>query len=134
MLRGGGCYMRATVWRGGAWISVRLGTLVLLSVIAMALSRPRLSAIERALTTENESVSPSLHDLLHHPLLWISIQTRVAIALGIVFLMTVKPDLRGSLLAIGIAAMLGLASALPILRRAQAQGEANETGHEFHRS
>ena len=129
-----GFYMMATVWGGVAWIIVTLGTLVLLSVIAMALSRPRMIAIERALTEENGPVSPSLYDLLHHPLLWIALQTRVAIALGIVFLMTVKPDLSGSLLAIVIAAMLGLASALPILRREQAQGESNETGHEFHHS
>ena len=74
-------------------------------------------------SAEHGPPSPALRQLLHDPLLVISLQTRVAIALGIVFLMTVKPDLRGSLLAIVIAAMLGLASALPILRREQAQGQ-----------
>jgi len=62
--------------------------------------------------------------LLHHPLLWIAIQTRVAIALGIVFLMTVKPDLSRSLLTIGVAIVLGLVSALPIRGRERAQEEA----------
>jgi hypothetical protein len=127
-----GFYMMATVWGHVAWIIVALGALVLLVVLAVGLSSPRMAAIGRALTVENGPVSPSLHDLLHHPLLWVSIQTRVAIALGIVFLMTVKPDLSGSLLAIVIAAILGLASALPILRREQVQGEVNETDHEFH--
>ena len=118
-----GLYMMATVWGGVAWIMVTLGALVLLSVLAVALTRPRMAAIGRALTAETGPVSPTLHHLLHHPLLWISIQTRVAIALGIVFLMTVKPDLIGSLLTIGVATILGLASALPILNRERAQEE-----------
>jgi hypothetical protein len=50
-------------------------------------------------------------------------QVRVAIALGIVFLMTVKPDLTGSLLAIGVAAGLGLIVALLVRGRGQAQAE-----------
>jgi len=127
-----GFYMMATVWGHVAWIIVALGALVLLVVLGVGLSGPRMAAIGRALTAENGPVSPSLLDLLHHPLLWIALQTRVAIALGIVFLMAVKPDLSGSLLTIVIAAILGLASALPILRREQAQEESNETGHEFH--
>jgi len=127
-----GFYMMATVWGGVAWLIVALGALVVLVVLAMALSRPRMAAIGRALTAENGPVSASLHDLLHHPLLWISLQTRVAIALGIVFLMTLKPDLSGSLLAIVIAAILGLASALAMLRRERAQAESNQTGHQFH--
>jgi hypothetical protein len=40
----------------------------------------------------------------------------VAITLGIVFLKIVKPDLDGSLLTIGVAIVLGIASALPMPR------------------
>jgi hypothetical protein len=43
------------------------------------------------------------------------------VALGIVVLMTVKPDLGGSLLVIAITTVIGLAVSLPIPRRAQAQ-------------
>jgi hypothetical protein len=60
------------------------------------------------MTTEAGAVSASLRDLLRHPLLWIAIQTRVALASGIVFPMTVKPDVGGSLLTIGVATVLGL--------------------------
>ena len=66
-------------------------------------------------------MSNTFHSLANHPVLWISIQTRVAIALGIVFLKTAKPDLGGSLLTIGVAIILGLASALPMPRRERAQ-------------
>ena len=77
-------------------------------------------AIESKLLTESDLLSPALYHILHHPVIWISVQTRVFMALGIVFLMTIKPDLTGSLLAIGIATLLGLASALPILSRERA--------------
>jgi hypothetical protein len=50
----------------------------------------------------------------------------VAIALGIVFLKIAKPDLGGSLLTIGVAIVLGLASTLLVLRGERArEGLAN---------
>ncbi len=118
-----GFYMMATVWGGVAWIIVTLGSLIPIAVLAMAVTRRRMAAIERAVTGEHGALSPTLRQLLHDPLLWLSLQTRVAIALGIVFLMTVKPDLVGSLLTIGVAIVLGLASALPILGRERVQEE-----------
>jgi hypothetical protein len=39
---------------------------------------------------------------------------RVSIALGIVFLMTVKPDMLGALITMGVAVILGLAFSLPV--------------------
>lgn len=118
-----GFYMMVTVWGGVAWIMVTLGALVLLILLGMVLTRRRMTAIGRTVGAERGPVSPALRKLLHDPLLPISIQTRVAIALGIVFLMTVKPALIGALLTIGVAMVLGLASALPILRRERTQEE-----------
>lgn len=77
-----------------------------------------MAVIERKVITERGPVSSALDQLLHDPTLTISIQTRVAIALGIVFLMTVKPGLGGSLLTMVVAIVLGLAFALPISHRA----------------
>jgi hypothetical protein len=61
--------------------------------------------------------------VLHHPLLWIASQIRAVITLGIVFLMSVKPDLIGWLLTIDVATVLGLVSALPIPGSERAQQE-----------
>jgi hypothetical protein len=116
-----GFYMMATVWGGVAWVIVSLGAIVLVIVLSVALTGPRMAAMGRALATEKGPVSRTFHSLANHPLLWVSIQTRVAIALGIVFLKTGKPDFGGSLLTIGVAIVLGLASALPMPRREQAQ-------------
>ena len=102
-----GVYMMATVWKWTAWLSVTVGALILMIVFARV-AAPRLKMLGQSLVTGN--------DLL----LWVSVQTRVAIVLGIVFLKIAKPDLAGSLLTVGAAIVLGIASALPISRRARA--------------
>ncbi len=104
-----------------AWIIVPLGSFVLVIALLVALTDPQMAAIRRALEWQKGSVSQTLHGLASHPLLWLSVQTRVAIGLGIVFLMIVKPDWLESLLTIGVAIVLGLASAIPVLRRERAQ-------------
>ena len=101
------------------WILVVIGTLILAMVIARALTAPRMAAIGRALATEKGSVSQGFHNLLNDPILSVSVQTRVAIVLGIIFLKIATPGLVGSLLTIGSAIVLGLVSALPGLRRVQ---------------
>ena len=116
-----GFYMIVTARIGGAWIDVTLGALVLLIVVGAALTAPRMAAMGKALVNEQGPLSHNLQDLAKHPLLWISIQTRVWIAFGIVFLMAVKPNMAGSLLAIAAAAILGLATAMPMSRHEQAQ-------------
>ncbi len=116
-----GFYMMAMVWGGVAWVVVSLGALVLVIVLTVALTGPRMAAIGRALATEKGPISQTFRSLANHPLLWVSIQTRMAIALGIVFLKTAKPDLGGSLLTIGVAIVLGLASALPMPGRERAR-------------
>jgi hypothetical protein len=116
-----GIYMWLTVWRGVAWILVVLGALVLEIVLFVALTVPRMVAMEKALDGEKRPISQTFHNLANHPILWISVQTRVAIILGIVFLKIAKPDLVGSLLIIGVSILLGLAVALPALRRVRVQ-------------
>jgi hypothetical protein len=118
---GTGIYMMLTVWHGVPWILVVLGALILEIVVFVVLSGPRMAAIEQALDMGERPVSKTFHTLVNHPILWMSIQTRTAILLGIVFIKIAKPDLVGSLLTISIAIILGLASALPALRHERVQ-------------
>ncbi|MFN8453193.1 MAG: hypothetical protein U0401_00735 [Anaerolineae bacterium] len=108
-----GFYMAATVWGWVAWIGVALAGVVLIGMLGDGLSGRRLAAIEPMVAAAQGALSPDLRQHLGDPLLWLSIQTRVAIALGIVFLMTVKPGLTGALLTLGVAVTLGLAAAWP---------------------
>ncbi len=121
-----GIYMTLTEWGGAAWIIVTLGSLVLVISLALVLTGPRMAALGKALASGKGALPKTFHALTNHPLLWISIQTRVAIALGIVFLKIAQPDLGGSLLTVGVAIVLGLASALPFPRSEQVQqGQAD---------
>jgi hypothetical protein len=120
-----GFYMTATTWRGAAWISIAFAAIILIAVVGAVISGRRMAAIGPAVGAESGRLSSDLRRQLTDPLLWASIQTRVAISLGIVFLMTAKPGLAGSLLTIGLAAVLGLASAWPAWSRNQLEIEAS---------
>ena len=119
-----GFYMMATTWGGVAWIGIALAAMILLAVVGAVLTGSRMAAIGRAVPAESGSLSPAFRQRLHDPFLLASIQTRVAIALGIVFLMTVKPGLGGALLTIGVAIILGLASAWPMWGRGRTKEPA----------
>ena len=101
------------------WIGIILAALVLFVVVGITLTRSRMAAIKRAEAAESGALSPAFRQQLHDPFLWTSIKLRVALGLGIVFLMTVKPELGGALLAIGVAIILGLVSTWPLWRRSQ---------------
>jgi len=116
-----GVYMIVTYWGGKPWIIVTMGSLILMIALAQLLTTPRMAAIGRALAMQKGSVSQTFQKLVNDPMLWISIQTRVAIILGIIFLKIAKPDLSGSLLTIGVAVVLGIVSALPMFRHVRLQ-------------
>jgi uncharacterized membrane protein len=119
-----GIYMMATVWHRVGWLIVALGALILIVVLGVALTRPRMAAIGQALATEKGPISSALHSLLNNSLLWLSLRTRVSIALGIVFLMTLKPDMLGSLIMLAIAIVLGLVFSLPMRNRSREKVQA----------
>lgn len=116
-----GIYMIVTFWGSKPWIIVTMGSLILVIALAQVLTAPRMAAIGRALATERGIVSQTFHSLMSDPTLWISVQIRVSIVLGIIFLKIAKPDLGESLLTIGVAIVLGIASALPMSRHAGVQ-------------
>jgi hypothetical protein len=118
-----GLYMTATTWGWQPWILTGLATMLLLPIVG-ARSGLRLAAVGRALAGERGPLPAETRAQLSDPFLAASYHVRLAAALGIVFLMTVKPELLGSLVTIGVALIAGLTLALPAWRRARAKGEA----------
>ncbi len=118
-----GVWAMAEEWGITGWIVVALVALVLMIALSVVLTNPRMKVIEQALAAEKNPVSQTFRNLAGQPLLWISIQTRAAIALGILLVMTSKPDLALSLLIVGVTIVLGLASAIPVLRRVRVRAE-----------
>ena len=121
-----GIYMVLAAVSWTPWILVVIGALLLLIMLTRVLTAPRMAAMGQTLSTEKGSVSQRFRNIVNDPVLWISIQTRVAIILGIIFLKIATPGLGASLLTIGVAIVLGIASALPMRRPVQAQQESTD--------
>jgi hypothetical protein len=113
---GSGLYMALTAWnlRVG-WLATALGTMVvLIPPVILVLVEPRMRAVTSLVRDAAEGPLPkALHRRIQDPLLVTGVQTQAALVLGIVFLMTTKPALGGSILAMALFLLAGLASGLP---------------------
>jgi cyanate permease len=91
--------------------------------VAMVIA-PRRSALVKQLEHEAATgeISPALMRRLHDPLLFGVVQTVAVLLLGLIFLMTIKPDLLASIITMGVALLLGLALSIVSGRAKQAGG------------
>ena len=115
-----GLYLALSAWSLLTnWILVALISLILILPTNAALIGPRRRALIKQLehSAPEGKISLALSQHIHNPVLWATSQTTVVLLLGIVFLMTIKPDLRGSLIVMAVALVLGLLSSLLITRR-----------------
>jgi len=95
-----------------AWVAAGILGMVLMAVLGAGVGRPRMLAIARALPATDGPVSPSLRTLIENPVLRATAATRAALALGVVFVMVVKPEALGVVIVFAIALTLGVATAL----------------------
>lgn len=112
-----GLYMTADTWGWQtAWIIVAIVTLVLF-IAAGAVMGTRRGAIANLIKDMPDSPLPeTVAQRIHDPLFGTSVYMMLALLLGIVFLMTAKPALDGSIVAIVVAAVLGAVVSLPLWR------------------
>ena len=110
-----GLYMTAVTWGPTGWIGVGFLSLLLIAVLGAA-SGIRLSRILEVAARGQGSLSEDLRGQLRAPLFAASVRARTGVALGVVFVMTTKPDVVVSLGVVAVALALGLASAVPVLR------------------
>ena len=90
-----------------------------------ALIEPRKRAIDRLAREAPAGPLPqSLEQRTHDPVLLTALLTIATLLLGIVFLMTTKPALTGSLIVIAIALALGLASGALASRTMRTPGQS----------
>ena len=118
-----GLYLALTAWSLlTIWILVALITLLLMVSTSAALIAPRRSAIVKQLAREapGGELSEALERRIDNPVLATVCTTVVALLLGLVFLMTTKPELVGSLIVIVVALLLGLASGVLVSRMRRA--------------
>jgi hypothetical protein len=94
-----GSYLAVTVWGWtAAWIRVGFSSLLLISILGVAMNLPVVPRMLKTETVEPRGIRR----------VWFSFVLRVFLFLGILFLMTVKPPMAMALEAMSVAAVLGL--------------------------
>jgi Predicted integral membrane protein (DUF2269) len=104
-----GLYLAFTAWSLlTGWILVALISLILIVPTTAVVIAPRRSALVKQLerSAPEGALSEMLKQHIHDPVLLVTLQTVAALLLGIVFLMTIKPELVGSLLVTAVALVL----------------------------
>jgi hypothetical protein len=100
------------------WVDVAIGSFLVLAPIGPLLTNPRLHGIEDAANLEASGpISNVLRAQTRDPVLALELGGSLGILTGVVFLMTTKPALVVSLVAISVAAGVGLALAWFLTRR-----------------
>jgi hypothetical protein len=107
-----GLYMAVTAWGEQAtWIMVATVGFLLLAPFGAFVIDPRLRALAAAAAAVPDGPLPaSLAARANNPLVGIGLSVYIAVLLGIVFVMTNKPPLVDSIIALASATALGLAS------------------------
>jgi hypothetical protein len=113
-----GIYMATVGWAWRPWLRVAFFTFVLIVVLGATISRRRLSAVGKALPGEDRRLSSDLERHVRDPLLATSFVLRAMLSLGIVALMTIKPELTTSLGIIGGAIVVAAGVSTPFWARA----------------
>jgi hypothetical protein len=106
-----GLYMVVTVWGERAqWAGVALLAFIVLAIAATLIQGRRMAALGQRVAPQPESapVTGALWTQAHDAVTWVSVNASAAFALGIVYLMTLKPDALSSVIALLIALVVGL--------------------------
>ncbi len=108
-----GVYMTITRWGWQTpWIQIALGTLILEAALGGVVHTPRFKAIYEAASKETTNFLPEeLKRKIDDPILWLSVHAHGITALGVIFLMTNKPDLIGSLITLVVTLVLSAITA-----------------------
>jgi hypothetical protein len=119
-----GFYMAVTVWGERAtWIIVATISFLLLAPFGVFVIDPRLRAIDKAAAAAPDGPLPeALAVRARDPVVGIGLITYIGVLLGIVFLMTNKPPLAASILAMLVATGLSLASGVLVWWAARSNG------------
>ncbi len=103
-----GIYLWREAWIGSAWPVIAVISLIAIAVVGAVVTGPRMSALGKAVE-RGSGGDPLSGETASLPVLWGSLQVRTWTAIGITFLMTVKPGAVGSVVVMVISVLIGLA-------------------------
>jgi len=119
-----GSVMMAIRWGPSAWTITALIALVVIALVSQIVSRRRISELSRGLSQRSPpAVSAGFRTRTADRRLSVSVWLRIGIVVGILELMTTKPDVTGAVLTIVIAALLGAGVGMFLAYRSSAEAE-----------
>jgi hypothetical protein len=123
-----GIYMVEDVWDWEkAWISMSLLAFLVLLAMGPLINGRRMKAIRTAAERSPDGPVPKeLRSLLDDPVLTTSERTMLLAAIGLVYLMTTKPDAGGTIIALLVFIGLGLILSAPAWLGRQPAGSPGE--------
>ncbi|MFO7448420.1 MAG: hypothetical protein R6W90_18830 [Ignavibacteriaceae bacterium] len=101
-----GIYLSAAVWGFHAWISVTLITIGIIMFFGAFVSGRILRNIGQSVAAA-DALTGEIRERLNNPVFVLSASIRTALAAQIILLMTIKPDLTGSLATLVLAFITG---------------------------
>jgi hypothetical protein len=111
-----GAQMAVARWESARWPWVALLSLVLIAIV-FCVSSVRVRRLGAAVADAHGPLNLDALRRARDPVVLASVQLRVAMVLGITYLMTSKPDASGSLLVMAVAVVLGLLASVPAWTR-----------------
>ncbi len=118
-----GFYMMATTWGWVAWIIVTLAALVLMALLGGILTGRTMRVVGGLVGQGGEGALQAVHQQLMDLPIWLSLFTRTAILMEVIFLMTIKPGWTGSLISLVAAILLGIAITFMVRPRQMQQAQ-----------
>jgi hypothetical protein len=102
------------------WLLASVIAIVVALLIGFVLLLPRMKAIRASLPAGSAPLGADALARVRQPILPTLVRIRTTLALGIVYLMTVKPELASSFIALFIAILIGVLFAAPTFAKRSA--------------
>ena len=97
---------------GDGWMRASYAALLLMAIVGGPVAHPPMRALRQAAQTPGDGVVSALRAAASHSILRLSLRVRVAFGLAVVYLMIGKPDAAASLLVMGLALVLTIATSV----------------------
>jgi len=102
-----GIYMTIAIKNITAWIITGFILYLFLSFFGSIIVAKKIKSIVNALSSEGEKLSEKIRGQIHDPLLNKSLKIRTSLTLGIIFMMTIKPDWPITIATVAVSLILG---------------------------
>ena len=97
---------------GNEWMRGSYGAMLLMAIIGGPVARAPMRALNRAAHDSEDRTGSALRAASSNPVLRLSLRVRILFGLAIVYLMIAKPDARGTLLVLALAAVATIAASV----------------------